>query len=53
MKKSYLSDADDGGKEGREEKLVLYGVEDTPAVHLCFLFGLQVYNSFNILEHIH
>lgn len=41
MKKSYLSDADDDGREGREEKLVLYGVEDTPAVHLCFLFGLQ------------
>ena len=26
----------------KQEKSVLYGVEDVPAVHLCFLFGLQV-----------
>ena len=31
----------------KQEKSVLYGVEDVPAVHLCFLFGLQV--TFHLL----
>ena len=51
MKQSYIAEEDPDSMEvGEKEKPVLYGVEDTPAPHLCFLFALQVGCCFFFLS---